>query len=120
MKFSPGYVARIGPAYSRGGVAAPRPQPQQRRMYYDRISLHGTDGLEDLGIGVKAKIKVPKQILKAADEVPAARVEFGRFTTAFQQSQQYAPWFFLGGAALVVWLVLVKGSDTIPKKGGKK
>jgi len=74
-------------------------------MYYQQNQM------SDLGIGVKAKVKLPKEVLAASAAFPAFRVEFGRATTAVERVQAYAPWIFIGGAALVVWVVLVKGAD---------
>jgi hypothetical protein len=75
-------------------------------MYYGHDNQ-----LSELGIGVKAKVKLPKEVLAAAAAFPAFRVEFGRATTAVERAQAYSPWLFVGAAALVVWVVLVKGAD---------
>jgi hypothetical protein len=75
-------------------------------MYYGQSGQ-----LNEMGIGVKAKVKVPKEIRDAAAAFPAFRVEFGRATTAFERAQAYSPWLFVGAAALVVWVVLIKSAD---------
>lgn len=85
-------------------------------MYYIQPEDSGT-GLNDLGFGVTAKVKVPKEIRDAAASFPAFRVETGRLATAFDKTQAYTPWLFIGGAALVVFLVLVKGTDAVAKAG---
>jgi hypothetical protein len=74
-------------------------------------------GLDGLGFGVSAKVKFPKEIREAAASFPAFRVETGRLATAFDKTQAYTPWLFIGGAALVVFLVLVKGADQVSKAG---
>ena len=71
-------------------------------MYYAPRKLSG------LGIGVKAKVSVPKEIRSAAAEFPAFRAEFGRATSVAEKTQAYLPYVYLSTAALIVWLVMMQ------------
>lgn len=74
-------------------------------MYYSENKLRG------LGIGVKAKVSFPPEIKEAAASFPAFRAEFGRATTTAEKLQTYLPYVYLGTAALVIWIVMMKGVD---------